>query len=160
MLLLKELQKKKMAAIINNINVSWWALSGAVYLVFMLISDIKEMTIDDRYNYLMYGLTFALFFLSHLSFWRRLILLIIAIIIVNMIKKTKVFGDGDISALYWLIYGFALLNIYALIVFLILLVVLAVLSNIGMKIGKVEKIPFFPMLFLDFIITCFVFNLF
>lgn len=100
-----------------DFSTSWIIISlmSLAWLTYEDITNKKRLqgsfhTVDDRKNYYMYGITTALFFLSPLTLWPKLGILFLSFVVVNFIKKSKYFGDGDTNSFAWMINGWMLLG--------------------------------------------------
>ncbi len=120
------------------------------------------MTVNDRLNYVMLGVTVGL-----ASHFRRSIVYYLVILagitcIIWLLSRKKGFGAGDISAFRWTFYGFGIISPATFLWFILILSVLTVFTN-GLKrfIFHYRKpTPYFPVILASFILTCFLFRLY
>lgn len=143
---------------------TYWAFFGTIYLLILTYQDLRHnMMIDDRKNFFMMGLSVSL--LSHMNsigiFY--LLLTIVLIIFSNwFLKKSKILGDGDVSALNWMLYGFVLISPIVTIWFCIIWVVVTMLDGFIKRFiaGISGKLPYFQVLLISFVLTCFIFRIY
>lgn len=134
-----------------------WAFIGTLYLLILTFQDIlNNMYVDDRFNYLMIGLTIALSSIGIRNIWYILALLCVVILIKLVFNKYKVVGAADINTFMWIILGYGYIHITSLVVFLIVFIAVLLLYNI-VKLFLYKKLsintPFYIVILLSFILT-------
>jgi len=144
-------------------NIGYWAIIATIYLIILTYQDYKnKMLVDDRFNYLMMGVTFSL--LSHIKrpLWFILVVFVIIILMTILFTKVKSVGAADTKTLSWLFYGFCIINISALAFYSILFLICVVLYNvIKLYVFKYKKpTPFYPIILIPYIITAIVYGLY
>lgn len=142
-------------------KLSFWAIGGCIYLLILSWQDVKnKMVVDQRLNYLMMGVTFAL--ISHINrpLWYLLVALFISLILQWFINKYQLLGNGDALAISWIFYGFGIIGPDALILFLVGLTFVKLLYLIVMRLFSISKAPFFPGLFAVFFLVCLILKLY
>lgn len=130
---------------------------GAFDLLLMARTDIKEMWIDDRYNYYMFGIVGSLIALAGRQFIFILVLIFLAILV--RFAGKKAFAEGDRTILQWSIVGigilgFSYLYIYFGFLVLFILIQTAIKTAYGIK-GPVAGVP---VLFGAFATTAFIYE--
>ncbi len=97
-----------------------WYFMGVIYLCIMTYQDYtRKMLIDDRYNYLMIGAT-AMLYQTYKHHWSYLLFVIgLAIILSISMVYLKAFGQGDSKIVLWSFIGFAIINIFYLLTYLL-----------------------------------------
>jgi len=145
-------------------NTGYWALIGTLMLVYMTYQDFtNNQNVDDRKNYLMFGVTLSLFSHINIQLWYLgLTILTVIGLTIFLNKLAKGLGAGDISAIGWIYYGLTVLNPGALIGFIILLGAIG-LFHAAMKqyIFKINRpLPFFHVILLSFALTSWFFGLY
>lgn len=135
--------------------VSYWFIGGLIHLFILSYQDIKNNhTIDDRYNYMMYGFTAGFYFLIRPKLIFIIGCIISAILLYFILKKAKFIGDGDLNAFNWIIIGLGIISFDSVITFLICLIVLCILLVIFRLLNKKDiHVAFFPYIFISFLVT-------
>lgn len=141
----------------------YWAWMGTLYLIFLTYKDFKDKrVIDDRHNYLMLGASISL--LSHLrrSFWYMLAIVLVTVILSIYLRKFKVIGEADITALSWIFLGYGIINIFKLAWFGFYFIIITVFYNfLKFKVFKTKQnTPFFPVILISFWLNSFLFGLY
>lgn len=128
---------------------TFWIISGTLALILLTYQDIKNnMTVDDRRNYFLQGLTFALLGAYTRNFW-VLIGIIAVTVIVTVIygfayKKGWV-GSADVNTLSWVTMGLMILNPIALVCFFAALLIVTLLTICVRALVKYkDPLPFYP----------------
>lgn len=140
---------------------AYWAIIGSIYLIVLTVQDYKHfMNIDDRFNFFMTGLSISL--ISHVqrSFWYMLGL-IAAILIINfLMKKFKIWGEGDINTISWIFLGFGIVHFtYVAYFFIIFSVVAGLYYLLKYLLFRYKKpTQFYPVILISFIITATIFK--
>ena len=97
------------------IFVSRWAIIGTFYLMLLTYKDYKNnMVVDDRHNYLMMGMTISLYWSFPRAWWYGLSTIVMLLFLYKYIKKFKVIGDSDITAITWIFLGYAIISPFKL----------------------------------------------
>lgn len=148
----------------SYLNLSYWAFIGTFYLIILSYMDIKSKKnlVDERHNYMMYGITLTLLFILHKPFWLILVIILITVLFGMFIKKTKVLGEADIQSLNWIFTGLGFINIWKLAFFCIIFIAVILIYN-GIKkyLLKIDKpTPFYPVILITFILSCYFFGLY
>lgn len=137
---------------------SYWTGIGIFYLVILTYKDLKnKMIVDDRKNYFMMGLSLSL--ISHVTrhLWYVLIAVGVVVALNIFLNKYKVIGGADVSTLTWIIYGFAVINPYNLLIFGFIFSIITLLYH-GIKrlYGIKKPSPFYPVILLSFILAVYI----
>lgn len=140
---------------------SYWVWIGTIYLIILTYKDIKHnCLVDERHNWFMSGLTFSMFFLFKNSFWYILSIIVFIILFNILLSKTKVLGEADHQTLTWIIVGFGLIDLNALINFLAVFGGVTITYFLAKKISSKilsfnfkEATPFYPALLVSFAIS-------
>lgn len=134
---------------------NYWFWIGTLYLIIMTYQDIKnKMMVDDRHNYFMLGLTVSIG--SHIVNGILYVLSVLVVVMVGQyfIKRYKLIGDADVSALMWLFMGFAFIAPNVLLYFILVWGCLALFQWIALKSFRINKpVAHFPIILLAFILT-------
>ena len=142
--------------------VTYWAFIGTIYLIILSYQDIKNNRwVDDRKNYFMMGISFALITHFKHNFWYLLSIIGVIIIFNVVMTKYSVMGKADISTLTWVLYGFSIINYWALLAWVLILIVLTLLY-VGAKKKFFNKagneVPYYPVLLSAFVLTCYLWH--
>lgn len=140
---------------------SYWVWIGTIYLIILTYKDIKHnCLVDERHNWFMSGLTFSMFFLFKNSFWYILSIIVFIILFNILLSRTKVLGEADHQTLTWIIVGFGLIDLNALINFLAVFGGVTITYFLAKKISSKilsfnfkEATPFYPALLVSFAIS-------
>jgi hypothetical protein len=128
---------------------------GTIYLCVLTVQDYRSMTVDSKYNYILWGVALSLFTHVTVSIWYTLSILA-GLVFLNLYgKKLMFFGKGDFSAFTWLFLGLALINPFILAYYLGVLIALA-FAYYGLRkyLFKNDKpIPFYPVIFGSWVLT-------
>jgi hypothetical protein len=87
---------------------SWFFWIGSFDLLIMTVQDLRSGYIDDRFNYIMYGIVFAMFFVSG-----RPLLYFGAVFVLATcfpLATTKFFAPGDTAVLNWMLLGLGIMG--------------------------------------------------
>ncbi len=82
--------------------------AGGMSLAWQTYSDLKHKEVDSRRNWFMFGAVFCIVMMTNATFWFYLLAIILTVIFTGRIKK--MFADGDLEALQWVIPGFTVLS--------------------------------------------------
>ena len=135
---------------------SYWAFAGIFYLLYLTWQDLRHnMTIDDRKNAFMLGLTVSLYWQFHVVWWYLTLIILLEVALIAAFKIFKTFGDGDLSSLTWIILGFGLIGHAVLAMFFSsFIAVTAIYLTIKTFLLRVKgQTPFFPVIVITFILT-------
>lgn len=117
--------------------------------------DIKEMKIDQRFDYFMYG-AIVLRIIEHKVNFSFLMLLIVSSAVLLLMVR-KIFAYGDIESLGWMFLCFGIINSIWLSVFLVnfflCLVFYSFLKRRWLKLDRDTRLPGMPILFFSFVLT-------
>lgn len=140
---------------ITQLFFSYWAITGIIYLCWLSYEDVKSKgkKIDDRKNWFMLALSFSL--MSHVphSLWYILFLLVVILAFGWLLNKFKVMAEGDVNAITWVAYGFAILNPYYAVAYFGVFVLLHCFVMGMLKLLGKTGVPYFPVLALGYILT-------
>lgn len=146
-----------------NSGVTYWAGIGTLYLVLMIWQDYtNNRYIDERYNYLMFGVTIGLIAWFNVTIWYLLILTGIVFGLSILIFQTKALGGGDAQALGWIFYGYGLIDVNIFAAFAIFFMLSSVLY-LGAKqyIFRYDRpVPFFGVIFINYVLVNLLFGLY
>jgi len=121
-----------------------WFFLSLLILVEQAYKDVKSMTVDDRYNYMLFG--YAVFFAlaTGITILDILKFTLAAIIIGIAFRNSKIFAKGDQHAIMALLFGNYAAGVSAVFMFILAVATLA-LFFFGRN--RAERIPGFPVLF-------------
>lgn len=151
-----------------NLPYSYFAYFGTIYLIYLTWQDFKNnMFVDDRFNYLMMGITLSLF--SHLKVKLTYVLglyfvALTAVFLVwgFLMNKFKLVGRASIHSIIWVWLGFGIINVYYLIwfsaFFVILLTIYTLFKNLVLKIK--HETPLYHIILIAFILACALFGIY
>lgn len=148
--------------VILELGVSYWAYIGTFYLLWMTWQDYRNnMTVDDRKNYFMMGVSIALIsWYTHSIFY--LLGLALVIFLFNLLgKKYVVMGEADLSCLSWLIMGLGIIDLVVLLIFIMILSVMVfifIFFKWFVFKRKDEPVPFFGVILICYIVNMFLFG--
>ncbi|MFW6121186.1 MAG: hypothetical protein ACOC80_09860 [Petrotogales bacterium] len=91
-----------------DVSFGFFFFVGSIDLLIMTIQDLRERSIDDRYNWIMLGMVIAIFFVSGRSLYYMGAILLLALLF--PLATRKFFAKGDISVLNWILIGMGLLG--------------------------------------------------
>lgn len=138
----------------------YWALVGSVYLLFLSYLDIKTMTVDDRFNWFMIGVTVSLISFYRHPFSYVLLVLLGVLLLRFFLSYSRVLGRGDVSSMFWIFWGLALINIGLLAWYSVFFTITVVLYySIKYFLYRKEwkrPTPFMPALAASFIAFAFI----
>jgi hypothetical protein len=90
------------------IDYSYFFWLGSFDLLIMTIQDLRSGYIDDRYNYLMFGVVAVTFMISQRSF--EYFLAIFAVATLFPLATKKFFAKGDLTVLTWMLLGLGIMG--------------------------------------------------
>lgn len=133
-------------------------LFGCFDLILMARTDIRELWIDDRLNYYMFGIVGSLIALSGRDF--ILILALIGIAIFIRIAGKKAFAEGDRTILQWSIVGIGILGFSYLYIYFMFLIIYLLVQTVLKKLYSIDgSVAGVPVLFGAFVTTGIVYEL-
>lgn len=141
---------------------TYFAWIGTFYLIYLSYQDIKNnMEIDDRKNYFMLGIAISLFSHFHHTIWYILAIILVTTLLDLFLNKFKVLGKGDLNCVRWVFLGFAIINIFYMAWFLVIMTILTIFIISLKKALKIEKpTPYFPVILSAFFINCFILGIY
>lgn len=139
-----------------------FAWLGTITLLILSFQDLRTMTINDRKNLIMLGVSIGMVGIFQPSLLYLLAIIAFNFLFIQYIKFSQIMADGDTSALGWIMLGFGIIGVTSLIWFLIILAALSVIPFIIKWIIKYEgdHFPYYPVITAAFIITCAMFGVF
>lgn len=139
-------------------NFSWFFFIGSLDVLIMTVQDLRSGYIDDRFNYIMFGVVSALFFISGRSL--PYLLAIMAVMVCFPLATKKFFAPGDIAVMSWMILGLGILGPTFLGMFFITFSICLGIHTIFKILFRIkDKVPGLPILaatFLWITITFFI----
>ena len=143
----------------------YWALLGTVYLIFMTWQDLTHnMMVDDRYNFLMLGLTVSLYSHFHWGLVYSLSLFAIVLTMSWLLSRFHIVGDADVSTVRWVFWGFGIISPFIVVYWLVALVlcwtVWVATRVIILKAPAYTRLPFYPVLLSSFFLANFMFGMY
>jgi hypothetical protein len=113
-------------------NISYWFFFAFINLIKLTYEDYKyKRIVDDRSNYIMLGITLSLISHVNTSLIYKIIIMIFSgliFLLIEKILKNKI-GASDRLCMNWIILGFALLNPFYIISYVIILLLLTVIYD-------------------------------
>lgn len=141
----------------------FWAFIGTLYLAYLTYEDYRKgMTIDDRKNYFMMGMSFALYGIFKRQWWYVLALIFIVLVFGFIMHKSKIMGGGDINTFLWIIYGFGIIAPNAVLTWAIIFIILLILYEVAKRVFFKQKnpLPFFGVILISFVASCGILGLY
>lgn len=138
-----------------------WAFIGSISLLVMAIMDFKNnMQVDDRGNYLMLGCSIMLLSFIPKSLWYILLIAFGIGIVSIAMKRINAFGEADLSAIRWIMLGFAYINpFHSLMFFLVFSCLMLIQLGVKKYMLKITRpTPLFGVILGAFIINCVAFG--
>lgn len=147
--------------------ISMWAFVGTILILINTYKDVRTGYIDDKKNIMMMGSSLMLASVSRQPLWYVIIVIFLALGLKKLLD-TKIkdgFGAGDITAIVWMFYGFGIISIGVLSVFLIVFTIFTSITFITIQVWqkfskKPTTAPFYPTFLLSFVITCIIMGLY
>lgn len=125
---------------------------GLFGLAWQTYSDFKKKEVDSRRNWFMFGVVITIVLLEGVNFWFYLAAIIGTVLFTARIKK--MYADGDIEALRWIMPGFLVLNWAFGLTYFVAFTLLSVIWFVSHRALKIrEETPGFPILIGAFVIT-------
>lgn len=142
-------------------DISYWYLFGTCMLVYMTWQDYRNnMNIDERLNFLMYGISISLTSHIHHSLSYIILVIIVVILLGMFLRWKKYFGDADVQAMTWIFYGFAIIGLPVLTFFFLAIGAFTIFYELGKKyILRVSyPTPYMGIILLSFIFVAFIYG--
>lgn len=128
----------------------FWFFLGAIELLFMTVQDLRRRLVDDRLNFLMFGATASLITIQKWGNLYPILILIIVYINSYFLHKFKFFAEADFNSYIWVSTGFAYINPYLYVLFIVLFTAISLLYQFLLQFIKLEEKPFYPVFLLSF----------
>jgi hypothetical protein len=124
---------------------SWFFFIGSFDLLIMTFQDLRSGYIDDRFNYIMFGVASAMYFISGRPF--PYILAILVITMFFPLATKKFFAKGDTAVMSWMILGLGILGPTFLgLFFIIFPICLGIHTAFRVAFRIKDKVPGLPIL--------------
>lgn len=122
------------------------------------------MLVDDRHNWLMYGISISLIlYVENVTILKILLILAVIVLMRWLLKKYGGVGSADINSLTWILYGYTLLDISYLgmffFVFLFFELIYFILKVVYFKNFKTAT-PFYIVILGSFVVNNFIWGLY
>lgn len=144
------------------LDLGYWAFFGTLYLIILTYQDIRhKRLVNDRYNYLMIGVTISL--TSHVSviLWRIFIFIGVILALFIFLNKFKVLGEADIKTISWIFLGYGIINVFYLLWFTAWFIIITLLHYGILKAYRVKGyVPYYPVILASFVVNCIIFHLY
>jgi len=147
-----------------------WFFLGCIVLFSLMIADYKSHNknpekggeIDDRRNFFMMGSALMLGKIMNENVWVIVIIILLSILLSRLFSKVFMLGDGDVSALQWILAGIGFINFSLLFCFVVWFVFVGLLFFfLKLYVFKHRgHYPFFGVLFIVFVGFGLLFGLF
>lgn len=106
-----------------NTGVSYWFWIASIYLIYLVVQEIRKKDIDIKYNYIMVGISLSILSHIHISIWYLLTLIgVISLLNVFVFNDEFVEKYHKIS-LNWIMLGLGIISILNLIAFIVLTII-------------------------------------
>lgn len=132
-----------------------WCFFGLVALLIMSWQDVfNNKKVDDRRNWFMIGATYILIAVLHANIW--IVVLVSFILMLGIFLSNKYLpsvGRADVNCLLWILLGFYLIGVKSLVVFCVVFMGVHFAYVIAAKLMDLDKLPYVPVLFFDFLFT-------
>lgn len=137
-------------------NVIYWVWIGSIYLAILTFKDFSNnMLVDDRHNYMMFGITLGVLFQLRKGFLGVLLLFLVVMALGWVLGKTKALGEADIKSIGWIWIGLGIQSygylIWWCIIFLGTMMLHYFFARILFKYK--EKVPFYPVILISFVLN-------
>lgn len=145
------------------VDLRYWAWFGTIYLLVLTWKDLRNnMLVDDRYNFLMLGISVSLYSHLHPPVWYILVLALVVYGLGWAFDKFKVLGGADVSTLRWIFLGLGIISVYKLAWFaFFFLLISGLYFFLKLKVFKYDRpAPFYPVLLLSFMFNSWLFGLY
>jgi len=140
--------------------ITYWAIIGLFNLARLTYQDFKhKCMVDDRINYLMYGISFSLLTQISRPFYFILLVVFIGIAFKKFLDKYKYFGEADSTTLSWIFIGLGVINPFYLMMFAGVLIILSLFNYLILKKYKKEKAQYYHVIFASFLTIVITFSL-
>jgi hypothetical protein len=133
-----------------------WAWMGTIYLIILTFQDIlNKMYVDDRFNYLMMGLSISLLSYGLRNFWYILTIIVVIVVLRLVMQKYRLIGAADINTFMWLFFGYAYISLKSIMAYFVVFVFMVLLYN-SIKYTILKKLsirtPFYIAILLSYIL--------
>lgn len=138
-----------------------WMVFGLVALLLMSFQDIfNDRKIDDRRNWFMIGATYLLIAAYNANVWLAILASMAMMGFVYVASHyVKSVGRADTNCLLWMTLGFYLLGLKPLLMFFIVFTVVHFAYLGSAKLLELERMPYLPALFFDFLFVALLLGL-
>lgn len=138
--------------------ITFWLFVGSFALVLLTIQDVfNKMVVDERRNYFLQGVTFALLGVYTKSLlWLLGVLAISIIVLVGYGYATKKgwIGSADVSALTWITTGLMVYNPVAVAFFYAALIMSSIVGySVKATFKYKSALPYLPNILTAWILT-------
>jgi hypothetical protein len=130
------------------IDVSFFFWVGSFDLLILLIQDLRTLTVEVKWSWIMSGCNIALIFLGHPPLLYLIAVLAFSIVFPMLTKqngKMGFFAKGDVQIMQWQLLGLGIICstfIYLYLIFLLLSLGIHTIFRVILKIdGKVAGLP-------------------
>ena len=137
---------------------TFWLISATLALILLTYQDIKnKMVVDDRRNFFLSGMTFAL-----LGVYTKGLLWLLGVIAITIFvmlsygfaNKKGWVGSADVNSLSWITMGLMICNPIMLAVFFLALAVVSILTMVFKSVTKYkDALPFYPNIMAAWVIA-------
>lgn len=131
-------------------STSYWFYAGVFYLIILTYQDFKRMKVNDRFNWMMLGVTFSLLSQISHNVWFVVFLGFGVPVFWGVVNRWLQLGSGDVSALRWMCLGFGFHGLFPLLFFVSGVGLVFVFYKLWMRYFRVSRLPFFPALLVVF----------
>lgn len=144
-------------------EISYWLWFSTFALLILTWQDYRNnMTIDDRRNYFMFGITLSI--VSHIrrTIYYNVALILIIIGLHYLMHKVKPMGEADINSFTWIFYGWGLISPFLLGAYTIIFSSLTILFMMLKKyLFRYEKpVPFYGVILLSYVSLGLIYRLY
>lgn len=141
--------------------VNYWYIFGLFNLIRLTYQDYKNnMRIDDRYNWLMYGITISLLTHFSKSLSYLFIVIFLGLGLRFLISKFKIMGEGDSNSILWIFTGFAFMDWRLLVGFMGIFVATYLVHFLLRRVlfRRKDMVQGYPVFLVAFIVAGFLLN--
>jgi len=119
-------------------------LLALISLGLNTVKDIREMKIDERRNWFIFGVVLMMYSLVYTP--HRLLMFFVLPVVLSWIFMKAKLATGDVNTLIYLGFGYYFFGLKTLIIFLFFVLVGALVVNLVMRAFKVKRYPFMPVI--------------
>lgn len=136
-----------------------WLFMGVLHLGIMTYQDLfKNKWVDERHNYFMFGATISLIMIYPRPAYFILLLSLISVVLSIIIKKYRLTGEADAQTFAWVFWGFGIINAWLLASFTLFLLGFSLIQRgtlLFARKGKPinQRLPYYPVIFVTFLIV-------